>query len=274
MKESENSPQIALIDADPLFYIVGWKMGEEETSPDKATQLLDAIIESMRMACFAESVILCCGADKESFRHTIYRYAKYKGARQEKPVYFQRWEPVLRRHMVEAYGMQCVNGLEADDLLGYGARILGEGSAILCSPDKDIKQVAGMHFNYNRMEKGERVMLYSEEEAHLNFWTQMLTGDTEDNIKGVPGLGPDKVSKLFAASDNLPRTVKEAYIKYFGEYYGPVIMAETRAALELVSTPTMAHTWGNLIDLVQLEQFDAYVQRKRQESHPANIFAQ
>lgn len=118
---------------------------------------------------------------------------------------------------------------EADDLIADRARELGEEHVVVISIDKDLRMnIPGIHFSYYRpikkdeygfKEISEMVGLshVSKEEAELNFWTSMLTGDSTDGIKGVPGIGKVKAAKILATSENYKLSVIEAYQKQFKE---------------------------------------------------------
>jgi len=53
---------------------------------------------------------------------------------------------------------------------------------IIATKDKDLKNSAGLHFNWQYPDAG--VVWISEEEAIYNFYKQLLTGDDTDNIVG------------------------------------------------------------------------------------------
>jgi 5'-3' exonuclease len=82
--------------------------------------------------------------------------------------------------------------MEADDYLGINQN----ESSIICSIDKDLLQVPGKHYNFVKKEFYE----VDEETGFRNFYTQLLTGDTSDNIKGIAGIGPVKAKKALADS--------------------------------------------------------------------------
>lgn len=118
---------------------------------------------------------------------------------------------------------------EADDLIADRARELGEENVVVISIDKDLRiNIPGIHFSYYRpikkdeygfKEISEMVGLshVSKEEAELNFWTSMLTGDSTDGIKGVPGIGKVKAAKILSTSENYKLSVIETYQKHFKE---------------------------------------------------------
>ena len=58
--------------------------------------------------------------------------------------------------------------------------------------------VPGHHYNPTKKEK----YWISEEEGIRNFYKQILTGDTVDNIKGLKGIGPKKAEKILSCCAN------------------------------------------------------------------------
>ena len=74
-------------------------------------------------------------------------------------------------------------------------------------------------------------------EAKYNWCMQMLMGDSADNIAGIPGMGEKKAAELLKSVDEIMwgTTVKRAYEKHFGPYYGPIIYAETEATVTMMT---------------------------------------
>lgn len=86
-----------------------------------------------------------------------------------------------------------------------GVRMAESPGATVVHLDKDINLVPGQHYNWELTRLGKvvreaRHYFITEEEALRNFYTQLLTGDVTDNIKGVPGIGPKKAEKLLQNS--------------------------------------------------------------------------
>ena len=128
---------------------------------------------------------------------------------------------------------------EADDLIKDRAVELGFENCVICSLDKDLKQIPGVHFNYYRPilknpdgsyqkdENGFRkvadcvgLSVVTEEDADIFFWTQMLTGDAGDGVKGIPKMGIVTASKVIRETSHREITVRSHYIKHFGEAKG------------------------------------------------------
>lgn len=119
--------------------------------------------------------------------------------------------------------------LEADDLIMHHAR---SSSSIICSIDKDLKQITGCHFDYYKQKTGE-VDVYgtpvkdykgfsftSPTEGTELLGILMLVGDAADNIKGVKGIGKVKAKKLLNERSEYGkfRAVTESYIKEGGDW--------------------------------------------------------
>jgi DNA polymerase I len=98
----------------------------------------------------------------------------------------------VKAHLIDKWGASVTLGQEADDALGIEQSKREFGSTIICSIDKDLKQVPGRHYNFVRQEFDD----VSPVEGLRWFYKQMLIGDTSDNIKGVDRIGPVKAGKL------------------------------------------------------------------------------
>jgi len=63
---------------------------------------------------------------------------------------------------------------------------------IICSLDKDLKQIAGRHYNWR---KNEFDFVDPIDGLRL-FYRQCLTGDSTDGIPGVGGIGAVKSARI------------------------------------------------------------------------------
>lgn len=90
------------------------------------------------------------------------------------------------------YGIVTARGgLEADDVLGKMATDPdAESTFIVWSPDKDLKQIPGLH-----LIEGELVEISRAEGDRFHLF-QTLTGDSADGYPGLKGVGPVKANKL------------------------------------------------------------------------------
>jgi len=233
----------ALIDADSMIYIIAWnhkdsssKVDVENTCDDFVRCILGLTQSDTYIGVFSP---------KECFRHRDYKYNNYKGQRPDKPEWYTKWEQVIKDYLCNRWGFFVAQDLEADDIVSALADGGCFSDCVICSPDKDLRQVPGLHFDYKKQDLG--IVSVSYDEACDNLWLQMLTGDDSDNVNGVPGLGPVKAKALLNSIElpglQTPSTVKAAYVKYFGTHYGPIIFYETMRTLQLMSPN---HEYWNL----------------------------
>lgn len=169
---------IAFIDSDSLCYAVGFSAND--TSESYAISRLEATMVELCMDLDCEDYQGYL-TGKSNFRFDIAVTAPYKGQRvMEKPVHLQ----ALRQHLVDSWGFIVVEGIEADDMLGIkGTEYRDE--CIIVGIDKDLLQIPGWHYNYRK-----RTKQYIDDFKGLkNFYTQILTGDRIDNVKGIKGIG-------------------------------------------------------------------------------------
>lgn len=126
-----------------------------------------------------------------------------------------KWREVCKQHLIDKYGAIEAHGCEADDYCG----IYQSDSTIICGIDKDLLQIPGKHWSWEIVRKDKVVRPsqfhnISELDGLKNFYKQVLTGDTSDNIIGIKGIGPVKASKLI---DGL-ETEEEIYTKVYDVY--------------------------------------------------------
>jgi hypothetical protein len=194
----------ALIDADSLIYAVGFSSNDTE-EPIALSRLEQTMTElCMDLDCDDYKGFL---TGKGNFRNDIAVTAPYKGQRvADKPVHYQ----ALRDHLVNSWGFEVVQGIEADDAVGIAAYALAEDESIMVHIDKDLNQFRGWHYNYRKKEK----YYVSEFEGLKSFYTQILTGDRIDNIVGLKGIGPVKAKRILEECTNeneLYQAVLKAY---------------------------------------------------------------
>jgi len=149
-----------------------------------------------------------------NFRYRVYPEYKANRANTPKPKYLQE----CRDYLIKKYSAVVSDNCEADDLMAINQT----NDTIICSLDKDMLQVPGRHFAWaisggtadKRWEKPATLQTVSEFDGLLSFYTQMVTGDPSDNIKGIAGIGKVGAKKLLATcttEDDLFNAVLEAY---------------------------------------------------------------
>ena len=137
-------------------------------------------------------------SDSVNFRKSI--QPSYKGHRnRKKPCGYKR---VINQLKTE-YEVVIMPTLEADDALGiYATKQPGN---VICSPDKDMRQIPGKLFDMNET--------VNVEEAEGKQWhlIQTLAGDQTDGYAGVPGIGVKRAITLFEEKGYSWKTVVKAF---------------------------------------------------------------
>lgn len=143
---------------------------------------------------------------KRNFRKEI--FPSYKANRKgPKPEFLAD----VTKHAVDHWNTVVCQGYEADDGICMAAYERGLDNVVIVSADKDFRQIPCEIFSTYSL----TTVHPTEEEADYNFWKQALTGDSVDNIKGIPGIGPKKAEAILANDDvSWATAVIEAYEAY------------------------------------------------------------
>jgi len=137
-------------------------------------------------------------SDSKNFRKDIQQ--SYKGHRnRKKPCGYRR---VINK-LNDEYHVIKMPKLEADDSMGvYSTKYPGN---IIVSPDKDMKQIPGMLWNFE-----ESTLIKPEEGAKWHL-IQSMAGDNTDGYSGVPGIGVKRAAALFEEKGYSWKTVVNAF---------------------------------------------------------------
>lgn len=200
-----------LIDGDIIAYRCAF--ATKDKGPEDAIEATDDMLEyviSEGSFHTGNRVYKLFLTGKGNFRHEIAKTAEYKGNRKsvEKPLHLN----AIRDHMVHQWKAIVSDGEEADDLIAKGATEYGR-KCVVASADKDMLQLAGAHFNFN---KGEWKFV-DEFEGLTFFYTQILTGDNADNIIGLYNIGPKKADKILKGAETEEDLWKKTVEAYGGD---------------------------------------------------------
>lgn len=224
-----------LIDADVLLYEigfaceVGWQ-GEDVPPFDYAADMLKQRILHIcdTVGATEPPTLFFTGAN--NFRIALAKTKPYKGNRKDaKPFHYLN----LKYYIQNQYDWEVVDNLEADDLMA----IRQSENTIICTRDKDLRQVPGWHFSWELanqpqfgplLVEGYGWIKLSENKKKIVgvgdkfFFSQCITGDTVDNIPGLPKYGPDKAFKILEGTSTYQEgleAVVGAYREVYGENY-------------------------------------------------------
>lgn len=172
---------LALLDGDILAYRTAAVAEKHEAS--LARWQLDTMVSRIIEDVDASDWAIWISGDT-NFRYKL--FPDYKDNRRDKPR--PRHLDALREHLVLEWDAQITDGIEADDALGIASQAHGASKCVVCSIDKDLRQLPGQHYHFVNREWVE----VSSIDAWRNFYSQLLIGDSADNISGCPGIGPVK----------------------------------------------------------------------------------
>ena len=149
------------------------------------------IIKDLAEVCFANEIKVAVKGNG-NFRDSV--SSIYKAHRKDKEPH--KFVPTIRNRLVEAGIAIAADGMEADDYLRMWQQeaLAKNENYIICSIDKDLKCIPGRHYNM----KHKNFFDVSDAQAIRFYYEQLLQGDSTDNIKGIPGIGPKTAAKLLA----------------------------------------------------------------------------
>ncbi|QKV19734.1 DNA polymerase I [Oricola thermophila] len=152
----------------------------------------------------------------KTFRKEL--YPEYKANRSEPP---EDLVPQfgLIREATRAFNLPCieVDGYEADDIIATYARMATEAGAqtTIISSDKDLMQLVDDHVSMYDPMKDRQIGIAEvvkkfgvKPEKMIDL--QALTGDSTDNIPGVPGIGPKTAAQLLDEYGDLDTLLERA----------------------------------------------------------------
>ena len=149
------------------------------------------------LGCFDDSILFF--SDSVNFRKSI--DPTYKGHRnRKKPCGYKR----IINKLKEEYHVVVMPTLEADDAMGIYAT--KEPGHIICSPDKDMRQIPGELYDLST-----GVITITEEEGRNWHYIQTLAGDQTDGYSGVPGFGIKRAAAFFEENGYTWNSVVQAF---------------------------------------------------------------
>ena len=138
-----------------------------------------------------------------NFRKKI--FPDYKGHRnRKKPCGYKR----LLNWCGDNYVTMVVDDIEADDAIGIYATdpIESQNELIICSPDKDMKQIPGLLFDLTNP-----VIEITKEEGDRWHLIQTMSGDQTDGYAGAPGIGVKRADAILDKKGCSWNTVVETF---------------------------------------------------------------
>lgn len=202
-----------LIDADYLAYKTCAACEDEIDYGDDlivVTSRFSEVLKSFQNE--VSSIADCLGSfddlilffsSPRNFRKKI--FPDYKGHRnRKKPCGYKR----LLNWCGDNYVTMVVDDIEADDAIGIYATdpIESQNELIICSPDKDMKQIPGLLFDLTNP-----VIEITKEEGDRWHLIQTMSGDQTDGYAGAPGIGVKRADAILDKKGCSWNTVVETF---------------------------------------------------------------
>lgn len=234
---------LPLIDADILAYEcgfgseTGWKGWPDPPPFERARELLENRVEFICNSVGATSSPLLFLTGKNNFREKIATVVPYKGKRLgEKPYHYNN----IRAYVQGIHGAEIIHGMEADDAMAIYQSKHPSQDTIICSRDKDLRQVPGWVFSWELGKQPSFGPDYCEGYGWIQyqnkkligrndkwFLAQCLMGDSVDNIPGIPRYGSSKAFKILEDTSSYKEgldVVIEAYKGFYGETWEEMLL--------------------------------------------------
>jgi len=194
---------IVLVDADSLVWSSCYRKREFpddemyhsiEDAKQKFDEVFMSIINKIEDVYEVDKVITFAGA-KGNFRKQISKTYKANRKESDKPPILND----LHQYVNVNYNAIAGEGVETDDMVATYWKTLtdtfGRDQVLIVSIDKDYKQFPCLIYDYHY--KKQCFYNISEAEAKYNFWTQMVSGDSADNVNYCKGYGEAYCRKAF-----------------------------------------------------------------------------
>lgn len=245
---------IALIDIDSLLYLASYKLNEPEFIEKCGLQhqddeiILPILAEIAIDRCneMLMSILMDIESDENNINITGYEvYLTFCKNSIRKKINSDYKNNRIKNDIVDLMRSLYIfkneaiydDEFEADDLIADRARELrskGE-NCVIVTMDKDLNQIGGLIYNYYKKpskydENGKLIQSFDRKglsfvgdfEAIKFLATQMLMGDSSDNIMAIKGIGIKTAEKILQSAQTAKQLffkVVRLYIKHFKEDY-------------------------------------------------------
>lgn len=199
---------LTIIDGDSLMYTSSYKVSSAEEALQKCKRSIYEILDATKADYYVGYLT------NSSHKYSLAVTKAYKGNRKDfvKPKYFS----LVKEYLMDEFSFITQPNTEADDLCvsAYKLALKEAYYPTICATDKDLLQIKGNFYN----PRTKVFKSLTANEAALNLFTQLLTGDTADNIEGLPGIGPVKAAKIYEGCTIFDEYF-ECAVRAYWDYY-------------------------------------------------------
>lgn len=218
-KSSKKTPPFVLVDGSSYLFRAYHAMPGFTNSKGEPTGTIYGVTNMLRrlLADYEpEHVAVVFDAKGKTFRNDMYK--EYKANRPPMPDDLRvQIEPVHEIVKAMGFPLLCVEGVEADDVIGTLAKHATEQGieTVISTGDKDMAQLVNQHVTLvNTMTEVESDVEGVKEkfgvppERIIDYLA--LIGDTVDNVPGVPKVGPKTAVKWLSEYDTIENIIEHA----------------------------------------------------------------
>lgn len=221
--------RLALVDGDVLIYAAGFaadgsakkayeaangsldgfNIQEHHEPVENSLQIVKQMLNGIVNAAEADDKVVYI-SHPVNYRESI--FPEYKANRD--PTAKPFWYDELKEYLLDRHGaVFSQEGDEADDAMGRAQMnaLAQDRETVICSIDKDLDMIPGLHYNWGKKRAGDGVFEMSDPECLRIFYTQMLTGDRTDNIPGMYQKLGLKATDSFKAPLEVMTNAREMY---------------------------------------------------------------
>lgn len=213
-------PRILLIDLSALFH-PAWRANENGPVSVAYEGTIGGVRRCIAQAGEGALVAICCDG-KGNWRKEIAK--DYKAQRDPlPPVFYAELDRVKQRLRDDGLLLWECPGFEADDVIATAVNGYTENHVRIASHDKDLLQLLvdengslepGVDFlslsTFEIRTASSVVAKYGIMPDKMGDWLA-LVGDSSDNVKGAPGIGPKTATKLLQQFGDLRGIFHAAY---------------------------------------------------------------
>ncbi|OQY98635.1 MAG: DNA polymerase I [Candidatus Brocadia sp. UTAMX2] len=177
------------------FYAITARLTTPDGKPVNAVYGFTRMLQKLLREYQPEYIAVVFDTKGITHRHSSYR--EYKANRKPTPDELQAQIPLIYK-IVRAFNIPvyAVKGCEADDIIGTLVTLLSDKpiEVVIVTADKDMEQLLNVKVKILHAKKGmmiDQESLFKEKGIRPEQVVDVLalSGDTADNIPGVPGIG-------------------------------------------------------------------------------------
>ena len=178
----------------------------EEKNEEEIVESCDYMMNALLSATKATHYIAYVKGSNTATQRTTLN-PEYKANR---PKESPKWWKFCVDYYVSVWGAIKVDNMEVDDAVNITRLDLHD--SFMIAIDGDLlgqKTTHNSHYNW----KTAKWIDVTQAEADRKFWSEMISGQSSDNVKGLPGKGEAFFNKLVGT--DYPTMVLKAYIDHF-----------------------------------------------------------